>query len=188
MNENEKIVPAFDEKHDESLDIILERVSEIDKGLILKLIGYVDTYNTNLFQKRVNSAIDAGYIRLIFDCIRLNYFSSTGIGSFTSFLKAVKSRGGDIVLFGMQSKLTDIFKLLGFSQFFAIKSTREEAIEYFQGTMVKSTSQDSISRFPKVIQCPTCRTRLRAVKAGRFRCSHCKSIFVVDANAHVSAG
>ena len=70
--------------------------------LILFLTGYIDTYNSNFFQKKVTRAIEQGYIRLIFHCGGLNYVSSTGIGSFTAFLKAVKPRGGDIVLLEIQ--------------------------------------------------------------------------------------
>ena len=184
MNDNDSIVPAFEEKHDESLDITLEKITNIDKCLLLKLAGYIDTYNTTLFQKKVNLAIETGFIRLIFDCSKLNYFSSTGIGSFTAFLKAVKPQGGDIVLFGMQQKLTDIFKLLGFSQFFSIHQTQEEALTYFKDQNTEKSHQ----YFPKIVRCPACSRRLRAVRAGRFRCNRCRSILVIDAHANVTVG
>lgn len=176
MSTNNSIIPSFDDKYDESLKIKLESVADIDKCLVLHLSGYVDTYNTALFQERVNLAIEAGYIRLIFNCIKLNYFSSSGIGSFTAFLKAVRQESGDIVIFGMQPKLMDIFQLLGFSQFFAIKRTQEEALEYF-GT---NGTTEPAAVFPKIIQCPKCANRLRAVKAGRFRCARCAAILVID--------
>ena len=182
MNDNERIVPAFEEKHDESLDIVLEKIEGIDKCLLLQLTGYIDTYNTTLFQKKINLAIEAGYIRLIFDCSSLNYFSSTGIGSFTSFLKAVKPQGGDVVLFGMQQKLTDIFKLLGFSQFFSIYQKKEEALAHFKG----QHTEKSHEYFPKIVRCPTCSRRLRAVRSGRFRCNRCRGILVISARANVT--
>ena len=71
-------------------------------------------------------------LRLIFNCGGLNYVSSTGIGSFTAFLKAVKPRGGDIVLLEIQPKVYEVFQLLGFSQFFNIKDNLEEATAFFQ--------------------------------------------------------
>ncbi|MDP3178493.1 MAG: STAS domain-containing protein, partial [Spirochaetaceae bacterium] len=97
MNNND-IVPGFDDEKDDSLKIRLQKLDAIDNCLALFLTGYIDTYNSNFFQKRVGKAIDTGFIRLIFNCGGLNYVSSTGIGSFTAFLKAVKPRGGDIVL------------------------------------------------------------------------------------------
>lgn len=181
MSENENIVSTFDEKHDESLDIRLERIVDIDRCLILRLSGYVDTYNTALFQRRVNLAIEAGYVKLIFDCIRLNYFSSTGIGSFTAFLKTVKPEGGDIVMFGIQPKLMEIFQLLGFSQFLSIKNSQDEALAHFRIASEASPTQ----MFPKIIRCPKCAKRLRAVKAGRFRCTQCSGILAIDSQVNV---
>jgi anti-anti-sigma factor len=69
-------------------------------------------------------------MRLIFNCAGLDYVSSTGIGSFTSFLKLLKPKGGDLVLLDIQPKVDEVFQLLGFSQFFAIKKSLEEAIDY----------------------------------------------------------
>ena len=77
------IVPGFDDEKDDSIKIRLQKIDQ--NGLALFLTGYIDTYNSNFFQKRVGKAIDAGFSRLIFNCGGLNYVSSTGIGSFTAF-------------------------------------------------------------------------------------------------------
>ena len=77
----------------------------------------------------------------------------------------------------------EVFQLLGFSQFFNIKDTTAEAIEFFkQGAPVA----DSI--FPKVFGCPVCGKRLKATRAGRFRCSECKSILAINDAGTVSLG
>jgi anti-anti-sigma factor len=88
MNNND-IVPGFDDEKDDSLKIRLQKVDEVDGCLVLYLTGYIDTYNSNFFQKRITKAVEQNYTRLIFNCGGLNYVSSTGIGSFTAFLKAV---------------------------------------------------------------------------------------------------
>ena len=95
MSGNNEIVAGFDIEKDDSLKIRLQKIDSVKGCLVLYLTGYIDTYNSNLFQKRVNKAIESGYSRLIFHCGSLNYVSSTGIGSFTAFLKTVKPRGGE---------------------------------------------------------------------------------------------
>ena len=145
--------------------------------------GYIDTYNSSFFQKQISKVIDAGFVNLIFNCSSLNYVSSTGIGSFTVFLKTVKPKGGDIVLVEIQPKVYEVFQLLGFSQFFTIKQTSEEVIAYFASGPSKSSDI-----FPAVITCPICQKKLRAPKPGRFRCSGCRSILAIDKNAEVSLG
>jgi len=130
---NNDIVPGFDDERDESLTIKLENVSGIEGCLILTLNGRIDTDNSAYFQKHVNKLVQAGFMRLIFNCAELNYVSSTGIGSFTSFLKTLKPKGGDLVLLEIQPKVNEVFQLLGFSQFFAIEGTLEEAVGFFRG-------------------------------------------------------
>ena len=181
---NNDIVPGFDEEKDDSLKIRLQQIEAVDGCLVLYLTGYIDTYNSNFFQKRVNRAIEAGFTRLIFHCSGLNYVSSTGIGSFTAFLKAVKPRGGDLVLLEIQPKVYEVFQLLGFSQFFQIKDSLDDAVEHFQKD--GQTVQSSV--FPKVFKCPICSTKLKATKSGRFRCSNCKTILAIDSAGQVFLG
>jgi anti-anti-sigma factor len=171
---NNEIVSDFDADKNESLKIDLKLVDGVEGGLLLALNGYIDTYNSAIFQKRVTKAIDSGFIKLIFDCTGLNYVSSTGIGSFTSFLKTLKSIHGDLVLLDVQPKVYEVFQLLGFSQFFNIRGTVEEAMNFLKG----DTATGVI--FPKIFDCPICAKKLKAVKPGRFRCSECKTILSVD--------
>ncbi len=180
---NNNIVPGFNDEKDESLKINLEKVPEIENCLTIYLSGYIDTYNSSFFQKRIARVVESGYVKLIFNCASLNYVSSTGIGSFTAFLKMVKPKNGDVVLLEIQPKVYEVFQLLGFSQFFNIKDTMGDAINFFkQGAPV----EDSV--FPKIFSCPVCSKRLKATRSGRFRCSECKSILAIDQQGQVFLG
>jgi len=183
MNNN-SIIPGFDEEKDDSLKIRLEKVEEIDGCIVLFLNGYIDTYNSSFFQKRVSKVVEAGFNRLIFNCGALNYVSSTGIGSFTAFLKTVKPKGGDVVLLEIQPKVYEVFQLLGFSQFFNIKDSLADSIDFFKTSGVEIKSEV----FPKIFACPICSKKLKATKAGRFRCSECKTILAIDNNGQVFLG
>jgi anti-anti-sigma factor len=181
---NNDIVPGFDDEKDESLKIKLQKIDEVEGCLVLFLTGYIDTYNSNYFQKRVAKAIETGFTRLIFQCGGLNYVSSTGIGSFTAFLKSVKPRGGDLVLLEIQPKVYEVFQLLGFSQFFNIKETLDDSVNFFRA----GASTESASLFPKVFSCPICSKKLKAINPGRFRCSECKTILAIDNSGQVFLG
>jgi len=184
MDNNNAIVPGFDNEKDDSLTISLRKADSINRGIFIYLSGYIDTYNSSFFQKQITKVIEAGYVNLVFSCASLNYVSSTGIGSFTVFLKVVKPKGGDVVLLEIQPKVYEVFQLLGFSQFFNIKGTAEEAISYFNNG--GSVSESSV--FPKIIGCPVCNKKLRATKAGRFRCSGCRSILAISELGDVTLG
>ncbi len=184
MAGNDAIVPGFDDEKDDSLKIKLDKIEEAPRCLLLTLTGYIDTYNSNFFQKRVQKAIESGFVRLIFNCASLNYVSSTGIGSFTAFLKAVKPQGGDLVMLDIQPKVYEVFQLLGFSQFFNIRDSLAESISFF----IKDQSEEKPAVFPRIVSCPICFKKLKAVKAGRFRCSECKSILAIDESGQVLLG
>lgn len=181
---NNDVVPGFDEDRDDSLKITLDKLDDVANGVLITLNGYIDTYNSVYFQKQIGKVISAGKYNLIFGCSSLNYVSSTGIGSFTSFLKLVKPKGGDIVLMNIQPKVYEVFQLLGFSQFFNIKSSMSEALGHF----TQGEEAVTVSVFPKVVSCPVCSRRLKATKSGRFRCSDCKSIIAIDQAGHVALG
>ncbi|MDI9387406.1 MAG: STAS domain-containing protein, partial [Spirochaetota bacterium] len=131
-NSNNNLVPGFNDEKDDSLKINLEKVTGIENSILIYLSGYIDTYNSLFFQKRIAKIIEAGYVNIIFNCASLNYVSSTGIGSFTAFLKMLKPKGGDIVLLEIQPKVYEVFQLLGFSQFFNIKDSIDDAIHFFK--------------------------------------------------------
>jgi anti-sigma B factor antagonist len=168
----------------ESLEIQVRKVGKIPGCVIVSMKGYIDTYNAPQFQRRVENAINAGYNRLIFDFSGITYISSTGIGAFTYFLKEVKPRGGDMVFVGLIRKVLEVFELLGFSHFFHIVETLDEAV----GMLDVQSNSAGGGLFPKVFACPICRKRLKAPKDGRFRCSECKTILVIDKTAQVSLG
>ena len=180
--DNNDIVPGFDNEKNENLNIALHNVPDVEDGLVLELNGFIDTYNSNSFQKRVHLAIEKGFIRLIFICGGLNNVSSTGIGSFATFLKAVKPQGGDLVLVELPPKVYEVLELLDFSQFFIIKDNLEDAIHYFRGKAIEQQGAEVI--FP----CPVCSKKLKSLKPGRFRCPECKTILTVNSAGIVSLG
>lgn len=185
MNDTE-IIQSFDNEKDKSLKIQLQKINGLEKCVVIILSGYIDTYNSTFFQKRITTLIDAGYVQMIFNCAHLDYVSSTGIGSFTTFLKIVKAKGGDVVLLSLQPKVYEVFQLLGFANFFKIHDSLETSIGFFKnlGTQAAPT----VTLFPKIFACPICAKKLKVPRSGRFRCSECKTILAVDTNAQVSLG
>ena len=60
---NNEIVPGFDDEKDDSLKIRLQKIDDTDGCLVLYLTGYIDTYNSNYFQKRVAKAIEGNFAK-----------------------------------------------------------------------------------------------------------------------------
>ncbi len=184
MESNNSLVSGFDNDKDDSLKITLRKIPGVQDGVLVILEGYIDTYNSSFFQKQCTKVINAGYSNILFNCGALSYVSSTGLGSFTILLKMVKVKGGDIVLAEVQEKVAEVFQILGFSQFFNLKETTEEALAFLRHD--NGASGGAI--FPKMLMCPSCGKGLQASRAGRFRCTNCKAIITISENGEISLG
>lgn len=182
VSKNNAILPGFDEFSIDGLSIQLQKID--NKMLVLYMKGHIDTYNSSGFISKVNMAIGAGFKNLIFHFGDITFVSSTGIGAFTAFIKAVKPQGGDLAMLKIQPRIYAVFQILGFSKFFNILDDLDEAVN----SLSENDPRLSDDLFPKVFRCPICSKNLRASKAGRFRCGECKTIIAIDANAHISLG
>jgi len=134
--------------HPGGVEVKIQRLSEISGTAIFHCAGYIDTYNAPAFEAVARQVIQQGVKNLIFDLGRINYISSSGIGSFTNLLKEVKPKAGDIVLVSLTKKVEEVLQLLGFLTFFNITHSLEEALEYFpqsKGTEVPFSQMQAVT-------------------------------------------
>jgi len=173
-----------------SLKITPIQVGGDTTSVQLILNGYLDTYNSPEFQNHINGLINSGAQTIIFNCNGLNYISSTGIGAFTSFLKMLKQKKGEMVLYGLQKKVMEVFQLLGFTSFFKIADDLDDALRVLHEKESDEKPQElqgaqEQSTFPLIFECPHCGKKLRTSKPGKFRCSGCRGIVTVDEHGKV---
>jgi len=62
---------------------------------------------------------------------KLDYIASAGLGVFMAYIEDVRSIGGDIKLTNMNSKVYNVFDLLGFPTLYDILDDEEKAIKKF---------------------------------------------------------
>jgi len=175
------IIEGFDDEKIEGITITLAKVPTVDGCLVIRCSGWLDLYNYNQFQKRVTKAIGAGFTRLIFDLHAVHRMSSLPIGGLVALLRSVRAKDGDLVLQDVQPVVFDVLQLLGFSQFFTMTSTLEDSVARF-------AHRPADAAFPRVFACPICEVKLRAGRAGRFRCSQCRTILALAETGAVALG
>ena len=104
----------------------------VEDGLsIISLEGFVDAHTAPQFEKTVQSEIDAGWIKLIVNCEKLNYISSAGLGVFMSFVEELRDSGGDIKICGLVPKVRHTFDILGFQDIFEMLDDQSAARKSF---------------------------------------------------------
>jgi len=57
MINNNSLVPGFNDEKDDSLKISLDKIDALKSGLCIYLNGYIDTYNSNFFQKKIQEIL-----------------------------------------------------------------------------------------------------------------------------------
>ena len=106
------------------VDINLEKAEGYD---IMKVVGEVDASSSIALDQSIADQVSAGPSDLLVDCTGLNYISSAGLGVFMSYIEEFKNHGTQMVIFGLNPKVANVFEILGLDQLLTIRDSAEEA-------------------------------------------------------------
>ncbi len=98
---------------------------------IIALEGFVDAHTAPNFEAAIQTELEAGHVRIVVDCSKLNYISSAGLGVFMSFIEEVREQNGDIKISGLAPKVRHTFEILGFHDLFEMADTLDIALSGF---------------------------------------------------------
>lgn len=107
-------------------------LEEIEHRVILRISGRVDAASAPILERKINSLIEENHIHLLLDFNRVDYLSSAGMRVLLATLKNVKSKKGDLILFGVNEEVIDVIKMAGFDKIFRICSSEKEALQHNQ--------------------------------------------------------
>ncbi len=99
---------------------------------VLELSGELDAHTASQLENSLKSLIDKEKHQIIVNCQDLDYIASAGLGVFMAYIEDVRSLGGDIKLTNMNSKVYNVFDLLGFPTLYDILQEETDAIEKFE--------------------------------------------------------
>jgi anti-sigma B factor antagonist len=103
-----------------------------DSCTILGIDGRLDTANYGVLEARLTDLLAGGKLRILVDCSKLDYVSSSGLRVFLNGLKRITAAQGKFVLCSLQENIREIFEISGFSDIFEIYPGRDEALKAFQ--------------------------------------------------------
>ncbi len=116
--------------------------SKVGTTLILSLSGRLDATTSPELEKLVMRQVQAGSDRLLFDFSKLQYISSAGLRVLALALKQISSRGGHMALCSLREPVKMVFDVSGFTSFFSISASREEALAASPPPMESQAKQD----------------------------------------------
>jgi len=105
---------------------------KVDSFDILELSGELDAHTASQLEDSLKKLIDREKHQIIVNCRELDYIASAGLGVFMAYIEDVRSLGGDIKLTNMNSKVYNVFDLLGFPTLYDILEDERQAIKKFK--------------------------------------------------------
>ncbi|OGU56094.1 MAG: hypothetical protein A2X64_05390 [Ignavibacteria bacterium GWF2_33_9] len=109
----------------------IENLSE-ENVHTLSLAGYLDAHTAPDLETAIQEAITSGNHNILIDFEKLDYISSAGFGVFMEFIEDIRSKGGDMKMTGMNSKIKGLFDLLGFNLLFDINDDKNTLLNKFK--------------------------------------------------------
>ncbi len=101
------------------MNIWHERIPETTTDVI-HVAGRLDQSLNADLEEAITALLDAGGINLIFDLTETSYINSGGLRTLVSAWRRARSRGGSVAICGLNARLDEIFKMVGFDQVFDV--------------------------------------------------------------------
>ena len=128
---NVEFAPKFNEDIRDDLKLSLYPDTESADIIVINLIGQIDTYSSSYFQNKIETVINYGYTRIVFNMAETKFVSAMGVSSFVNLLKTISGRGGHIALVSVRKNVLEVFKLSRFVSLFTIKEDIHSAVLSF---------------------------------------------------------
>jgi anti-anti-sigma factor len=101
--------------------------TEVNNFTVAHIEGRIDTITATDFENSIMKLMSEGISKLIFDCSKLDYVSSSGLRVFLIAQKKISTNKGQLKVCCLQPSIKEIFDISGFSQIFTIEDNIETA-------------------------------------------------------------
>jgi anti-anti-sigma factor len=104
---------------------------ETDQCVIIGITGRLDTTNYSMLEKKLMELIDSHHDKILVECSKMDYISSSGLRILLMALKKITQMKGNFVLCSLQENIREIFEISGFTSIFDIYLSKEDALKVF---------------------------------------------------------
>jgi anti-sigma B factor antagonist len=96
--------------------------------------GRLDQNLNPQLEETLNDLLSESHYHLVVNLTDATYINSGGLRALVGAWRRARQEGGDLVLCGLNTRLQEIFSLVGFDKVFRIYATCEEARQHSQTT------------------------------------------------------
>jgi anti-anti-sigma factor len=188
-----------------SLEIKVEPLQGMDKGVVVHLGGALDQPTRDEFLNAMRNVLSEGNTRCILDMEHVTYANSTAIGDLVVQLDQFHEKGGGFVLMNLHPKVYSLMEIVGVNSVLPIVKTLAEARAALSAAQAAPEPARVVSgapaagvaapsavpaggapSFPLRSQCVGCGVTLEFAQAGRYRCPHCSSVYAAQPSGQVT--
>ena len=98
---------------------------------VFLLEGRIDTQAAADMDQALQSAMSAGTHNIVVDMSEVEYISSAGLRTLAAVLVKSRAEGGDMKLAALNTRVTRVFKIIGFDVLMSVHDTSEAAVADF---------------------------------------------------------
>ena len=118
---------------------------EIDRDVfVLMADGGINRENAQQFTHDVEEMVRNGFSKLIIDCSRLDYISSTGLGTLLVLQRRMKQAGGDVKLCSVKGLVVQALQIIRLDRMFGMYPDLGQARLAFrpEGGIAETTAEE----------------------------------------------
>jgi anti-sigma B factor antagonist len=108
--------------------------------LVISLSGDFDTTEVDSYDAEIQSAVEAGYVRILLDLANLRFVNSTALGAMLTSQKRAAQFGGGIAAVNAQPTVSRTLRLLGLDQKISLRNSLPEALSSLRNLSPESVS------------------------------------------------
>ena len=101
---------------------------EYKRANVLRVIGRVDASVAAQFEEALRSEVEHGHAHLILEMDGTDYISSAGVRALISAQKALKHKGGAVLLAQPSERVKEVLDIAGLESLFKVYGDTEAAI------------------------------------------------------------
>ncbi len=99
---------------------------------LIRISGRLDQAQTPQLEAVLNSLLEASHYHFIIELTETTYINSGGLRSLVSAWRKARQQAGNLILFGLNERLQEIFSMVGFDKVFQIYPDAAAAREAMQ--------------------------------------------------------
>ena len=94
---------------------------------VIEFEGSLDTASSPAAEKEINTLIESGIVKFVFNFEKTKYMSSSGLRVLLATAKKLKGKG-ELKISNLNPVITEVFDVSGFSTILNVYKTEEDAL------------------------------------------------------------